>query len=92
MNKRKTVNKFDDDDEDDRRTDRAKANLGKELQFFEKVKSRLRNREAYQDLLKSLNLYNQVRGDVCRLWHTACDAMHATCGAALMPDEMMPIP
>ena len=58
-NKRKTARGGDDDDEDDRRTDRAKANLGKELQFFEKVKSRLRNREAYQDLLKSLNLYNQ---------------------------------
>jgi paired amphipathic helix protein Sin3a len=35
------------------------ANLGKELQFFEKVKNRIRNREAYQELLKCLNIYNQ---------------------------------
>eukprot|EP00882_Tetradesmus_deserticola_P017584 GHRQ01018837.1.p4 GENE.GHRQ01018837.1~~GHRQ01018837.1.p4 ORF type:complete len:107 (+),score=52.00 GHRQ01018837.1:397-717(+) len=29
------------------------------LQFFEKVKARLRNRELYQDFLKCLNLYAQ---------------------------------
>lgn len=29
------------------------------MQFFEKVKARLRNRELYQDFLKCLNLYAQ---------------------------------
>jgi len=31
----------------------------KELQFLEKVKAKLRNRESYQDLLKTLNMYAQ---------------------------------
>ncbi|KAK3272628.1 hypothetical protein CYMTET_19089 [Cymbomonas tetramitiformis] len=43
---------------EDRKPPKA-ANLGKELQFFEKVKTRLRNREAYQDLMKCLNIFNQ---------------------------------
>jgi hypothetical protein len=33
--------------------------LDREMQFFEKVKARLRNRELYQDFLKCLNLYAQ---------------------------------
>ena len=31
--------------------------LQRELQFFERVKARLRSRDAYQDLLKTLNMY-----------------------------------
>ena len=37
----------------------ARSNLAKEMQFFEKVKAKLRNREAYQDLLKTLNMFAQ---------------------------------
>eukprot|EP00798_Chlamydomonas_sp_ICE-L_P007940 gene7940-1154_t len=33
--------------------------LNKELQFFDRIKQRLRNRDAYTDLLKCLNLYSQ---------------------------------
>mmetsp|Transcript_36011 Transcript_36011/g.80148 ORF Transcript_36011/g.80148 Transcript_36011/m.80148 type:complete len:1160 (+) Transcript_36011:163-3642(+) len=36
-----------------------RPNLARELQFFEKVKARLRNRDAYNDLLKCLNMYSQ---------------------------------
>mmetsp|Transcript_24647 Transcript_24647/g.84291 ORF Transcript_24647/g.84291 Transcript_24647/m.84291 type:complete len:426 (+) Transcript_24647:232-1509(+) len=35
------------------------ANLQKELGFFDKVKQRLRNRDAYQEFLKCLNVFNQ---------------------------------
>ena len=34
------------------------ASLAKELAFFEKVKARLRNREAYNELIKCLNIFN----------------------------------
>ena len=37
----------------------ARSNLAKELQFFERVKTKLRSREAYQDLLKCLNMFAQ---------------------------------
>lgn len=33
------------------------THLERELQFFERVKQRLRNREAYQEFLKCLNLF-----------------------------------
>lgn len=33
--------------------------LDREMQFFEKVKQRLRSKEQYQDFLKCLNLYAQ---------------------------------
>ena len=32
--------------------------LSKELQFFERIKARLRSREAYSDLLKCLSMYS----------------------------------
>ncbi|DBA68064.1 TPA: hypothetical protein ACH3X2_014084 [Trebouxia sp. C0005] len=35
------------------------TNLSKELQFFEKVKQRMRNREQYQDFLKCLSLFSE---------------------------------
>lgn len=35
------------------------TNLSKELQFFEKVKHRMRNREQYQDFLKCLSLFSE---------------------------------
>jgi paired amphipathic helix protein Sin3a len=34
------------------------ANLARELQFFERVKARLRNRDTYQEFLKCLHLFN----------------------------------
>ena len=34
------------------------ASLAKELAFFEKVKARLHNREAYNELIKCLNIFN----------------------------------
>ncbi len=37
----------------------ARSNLAKELQFFERVKTKLRSRETYQDLLKCLNMFAQ---------------------------------
>jgi paired amphipathic helix protein Sin3a len=37
---------------------RAAANLAKELAFFEKVKGRLRNRDAYNEFIKILNIFN----------------------------------
>ena len=37
----------------------ARSNLAKELQFFERVKAKLRSRETYQDLLKCLNMFAQ---------------------------------
>ena len=37
----------------------ARSNLAKELAFFDKVKSKLRSRETYQDLLKCLNMFAQ---------------------------------
>ncbi|CAL8471863.1 g11405 [Coccomyxa elongata] len=61
MHKRKAGRRADDrdyDDEDDRRG-AVRSNLAKELSFFEKVKTRLRNREQYQDFLKCLNLFAQ---------------------------------
>ena len=41
--------------EEDRK---AAASLAKELTFFEKVKTRLRNRETYNELIKCLNIFN----------------------------------
>eukprot|EP00232_Nephroselmis_pyriformis_P019508 CAMPEP_0182880668 /NCGR_PEP_ID=MMETSP0034_2-20130328/16687_1 /TAXON_ID=156128 /ORGANISM="Nephroselmis pyriformis, Strain CCMP717" /LENGTH=677 /DNA_ID=CAMNT_0025013665 /DNA_START=122 /DNA_END=2152 /DNA_ORIENTATION=+ len=35
------------------------ATLAKELQFFERVKARLRNKDAYQEFLKCLNIFSQ---------------------------------
>lgn len=35
------------------------ASFAKELQFFERVKQRLRNRDVYQEFLKCLNIFNQ---------------------------------
>ncbi|KAK9905961.1 hypothetical protein WJX75_009654 [Coccomyxa subellipsoidea] len=61
MHKRKAGRRADDrdyDDDDDRRGT-VRSNLAKELSFFEKVKTRLRNREQYQDFLKCLNLFAQ---------------------------------
>ena len=46
-------------DEDDKKVKLSLASLSKELQFFEKVKNRLRNKEAYQDFLKCLNIFSQ---------------------------------
>ena len=37
----------------------ARNNLAKEMQFFERAKSKLKSREAYQDLLKTLNMFAQ---------------------------------
>tara|TARA_B100001142_G_C14346217_1_gene660105 strand:- start:2091 stop:5489 length:3399 start_codon:yes stop_codon:yes gene_type:complete len=37
---------------------KSAASLAKELAFFEKVKSRLRSREAYNELIKCLNIFN----------------------------------
>ena len=37
---------------------RAAAALAKELMFFEKVKARLRNRDAYNEFIKILNIFN----------------------------------
>mmetsp|Transcript_2091 Transcript_2091/g.7479 ORF Transcript_2091/g.7479 Transcript_2091/m.7479 type:complete len:1018 (-) Transcript_2091:188-3241(-) len=37
----------------------AKNTLAKEFAFFDKVKTRLKNREAYQDFLKCLNIFSQ---------------------------------
>eukprot|EP00879_Flechtneria_rotunda_P010154 GHRR01010615.1.p1 GENE.GHRR01010615.1~~GHRR01010615.1.p1 ORF type:complete len:776 (+),score=281.26 GHRR01010615.1:210-2537(+) len=61
MNKRKG-NRGDGvgrDDEYGMGSGRFGGPLDREMQFFEKVKSRLRNRELYQDFLKCLNLYAQ---------------------------------
>ena len=46
-------------DEEDKKVKLSLASLGKELQFFERVKSRLRSKEAYQDFLKCLNIFSQ---------------------------------
>ena len=35
------------------------ASFAKELQFFERVKQRLRNKEVYQEFLKCLHIFNQ---------------------------------
>lgn len=68
LHKRKSARRADelirrqqgDEDEDDRRAPGGGGrNLAKELQFFERVKARIRNREAYQDFLKCLNLFAQ---------------------------------
>ena len=37
---------------------KAAASLAKELTFFEKAKTRLRNRETYNELIKCLNIFN----------------------------------
>jgi paired amphipathic helix protein Sin3a len=46
-------------DEEDKKVKLSLASLSKELQFFERVKNRLRNKEAYQDFLKCLNIFSQ---------------------------------
>ena len=46
-------------DEEDKKVKSSLASLSKELQFFERVKNRLRNKEAYQDFLKCLNIFSQ---------------------------------
>lgn len=43
-------------DEDD--VGMGRFNISKELTFFEKVKQRLRNKDAYQDFLKVLHMYS----------------------------------
>ncbi len=35
------------------------VSVSRELQYFERVKARLRNRDAYNDLIKVVHLYNQ---------------------------------
>ena len=42
-------------DEDD--FGHGRTTLDRELQFFDRVKQRLRSREAYQDLLKCMNMF-----------------------------------
>ena len=37
---------------------RAAANLAKELSFFDRVKTRLRNKDAYNEFIKILNIFN----------------------------------
>jgi paired amphipathic helix protein Sin3a len=37
----------------------SRSALTKEMQFLEKVKTRLRSRELYSDFLKCLNMYSQ---------------------------------
>eukprot|EP00898_Chlorokybus_atmophyticus_P000738 jgi/Chlat1/1665/Chrsp127S08674 len=56
--KEEDIDKSADIPADDRKPTKA-ANLAKELAFFEKVKARLRNRDAYQEFLKCLNLFSQ---------------------------------
>lgn len=51
----------------------ARTNLAKELHFFEKVKAKLRSREAYQDFLKCLNLYAQEVISKSELTHLVHD-------------------
>lgn len=51
----------------------ARTNLAKELTFFEKVKAKLRSREAYQDFLKCLNLYAQEVISKSELTHLVHD-------------------
>jgi paired amphipathic helix protein Sin3a len=49
-----TVDGFNDD------VELRKPIMARELQYFERVKARLRaNRDAYPDLIRSINLYNQ---------------------------------
>ena len=55
--KRKLNNMGVRKDEDDPKN--KAANLARELQFFERVKARLRNRDTYQEFLKCLHLFNQ---------------------------------
>lgn len=61
LNKRKAAKKAEEgfkrqtDEEDNK----AGARLPNQYQFFDKVKARLRNRDAYQDFLKCLNLFTQ---------------------------------
>ena len=43
----------------DRVEELKNSELAKELQFFERVKARLRNRDTYQEFLKCLHLFNQ---------------------------------
>eukprot|EP00882_Tetradesmus_deserticola_P011207 GHRQ01011856.1.p1 GENE.GHRQ01011856.1~~GHRQ01011856.1.p1 ORF type:complete len:534 (+),score=277.95 GHRQ01011856.1:129-1730(+) len=60
LNKRKGVRGAAGMQEDDPYgSGRFGGPLDREMQFFEKVKARLRNRELYQDFLKCLNLYAQ---------------------------------
>lgn len=43
--------------------DRKPPALARELQYFEKVKTRLKgNRDSYNDMLKCIHLFNQVGG------------------------------
>eukprot|EP00878_Enallax_costatus_P007439 GHUV01007791.1.p1 GENE.GHUV01007791.1~~GHUV01007791.1.p1 ORF type:complete len:1062 (+),score=409.26 GHUV01007791.1:105-3290(+) len=60
LNKRKGMRPGDMGGNDDYMgSGRFGGPLDREMQFFEKVKARLRNRELYQDFLKCLNLYAQ---------------------------------
>lgn len=50
-----TADGFDDS------VDRKPPALARELQYFEKVKTRLKgNRDSYNDMLKCIHLFNQV--------------------------------
>ncbi|KAG2448373.1 hypothetical protein HYH02_006955 [Chlamydomonas schloesseri] len=46
-------------DEDDDDMGRGRPQLAKELSYFERAKQRLRNKDAYNDLLKCLSMYTQ---------------------------------
>mmetsp|Transcript_24143 Transcript_24143/g.29248 ORF Transcript_24143/g.29248 Transcript_24143/m.29248 type:complete len:1244 (-) Transcript_24143:506-4237(-) len=59
--RRQTAGEMDGEGAEDPNSMKS-GNLQKELEFFDKVKARLRNREAFQDLLKCLNIFNQ---DMC---------------------------
>lgn len=60
--------------------------LDREMQFFEKVKARLRNRELYQDFLKCLNLYAQEiisRQELLNLAHVSSPGRRVcVCGSS----------
>lgn len=58
-NKRKGGRPGDMGHHDEYGSGRFGGQLDREMQFFEKVKQRLRSKEQYQDFLKCLNLYAQ---------------------------------
>ncbi|KAG2499920.1 hypothetical protein HYH03_002207 [Edaphochlamys debaryana] len=49
----------DGDDDDDMGRGVGRPQLAKELSYFERAKQRLRNKDAYNDLLKCLSMYTQ---------------------------------
>ncbi|GFH17943.1 HDAC_interact domain-containing protein [Haematococcus lacustris] len=87
MHKRKAARKAEEgfrklEDEDAYAAGSRGRPLGRELQFLEKVKMRLRSREAYGDFMKCLNMFSQDIISRSELVHLVADIF------GKMPDLM----